>query len=304
MKLILPLLIVCFITATPVFGQQACVGNNCLPDKVKDDCTIMESNGCIDWDNGIIYATGMGVPNPKFETQAQKTYSAYQAAKTVAMRNLLQMVQGINITSTRTVKAGMLEDDTINTQISGKIRQVQEAGRPQTMNDGSVWVTMKMFMRDIISILVDNQKFAFKSGDMFKRPSPEPSQEEARKDTGPEYGGDANTVYTGVIIDARGTGVVPAMSPKIYGPDGKEVYGSIAVEREFALQHGVVGYVKELDEAKGNERVQGNPLLIKAKLSSDKTSDLVVSEQDAKLLNQLDATQSFLREARVVVIIG
>ncbi len=304
MKLILPLLIVCFITATPLFGQQTCVGNSCLPEKVKDDCTTMESNGCIDWDNGIIYATGMGVPNPKFETQAQKTYSAYQAAKTVAMRNLLQMVQGINITSTRTVKAGMLEDDTINTQINGKIRQVQEAGRPQTMNDGSVWVTMKMYMRDIISILVNNQRFAFKSGDMFKRPGPETSPGEETKDKGPEYGGDANTVYTGVIIDARGTGVVPAMSPKVYGPDGKEVYGSIAVEREFALQHGVVGYVKELDEAKSNERVKGNPLLIKAKLSSDKTSDLVVSEKDAELLNQLDATQSFLREARVIVIIG
>jgi hypothetical protein len=304
MKLILSFFIVCFISTASIYAQQSCVGNDCLPAKVKSDCTVMESNGCIDWDNGIIYATGMGVPNPKFETQAQKTYSAYQAAKTVAMRNLLQMVQGINITSTRTVKAGMLEDDTINTQISGKIRQVQEAGKPQTMNDGSVWVTMKMYMRDIISILVNNQQFTFKSGEMFQKPEKKAPIEEVEKEEGPKYGGDANTVYTGVIIDARGTGVVPAMSPKIYGPDGKEIYGSIAVERDFALQHGIVGYVKDLDGAKSNERVKGNPLLIKAGLSGDKTSDLVISEEDAELLTNLDATQSFLREARVIVIIG
>jgi len=264
----------------------------------------MESNGCIDWDNGIIYATGMGVPNPKFETQAQKSYSAYQAAKTVAMRNLLQMVQGINITSSRTVKAGMLEDDTINTQISGKIRHVQEAGKAQVMNDGSMWVTMKMFMRDIISILVNNQQFALKGGSLFQSPKEQKAKTETKEDSGPQYGGQEDTIYSGVIIDARGTGVTPAMSPKIFGPDGKEVYGSIAVKREFALQHGIVGYVKDLDKAQQNDRVKGNPLLIKASLSSDKASDLVISEKDAELLSKLDASQSFLREARVIVIIG
>lgn len=303
MKLILSLFMVSIFAISSAFAQQQCVGNDCLPPQAKNDCTVMESNGCIDWENGIIYATGMGVPNPKFETQAQKTYSAYQAAKTVAMRNLLQMVEGINITSTRTVKAGMLEDDTINTQISGKIRQVQEAGRPQTMNDGSVWVTMKMFMRDIISILVNNQKFAFKSGDMFQRPQQKPTVQDQPEAKSSEYGGDENTVYSGVIIDARGTGVTPAMSPKIYSPDGKEVYGSIAVERDFALKHGVVGYVKEVEKAKENDRVKGNPLMIKATLKGGSSSDLVLSQEDAELLNKLDATQSFLREARVIVII-
>jgi hypothetical protein len=173
------------------------------------------------------------------------------------------------------------------------------------MNDGSVWVTMKMYLRDIISVLVNNEQFQFKKGDGFQKPAQQAFiPEEEKEGEGPKYGGDENTVYTGVIIDARGTGVVPAMSPKIYGPDGKEVYGSIAVERDFALQHGVVGYVKDLDKAQINERVKGNPLLIKASLSSDNTSDLVISREDAELLGKLDISQSFLREARVVVIIG
>ena len=301
---------ICILSSGNTWAQD-CFGTSCLPQQVQDDCTTMESNGCIDWAKGIIYATGMGVPNPKFPTQAQKSYSAYQAARVVAMRNLLQVVEGINITSTRTVKSGMLEDDTIQTQISGKIRGVQEAGRPQTMNDGSVWVTMKMYMRDIVAILVNNQKFGSGSavsqmqqpGKSLQQPrvpaAPAPSAP-----SGPQYGGQASTIYSGLIIDARGSGVTPAMSPKIFDPTGKEVYGSAAVGRDFVLQHGIVGYVKDLQRAKSNERIQGNPLLIKGTTNSGQTSDLVISQEDADLLRKLDASQTFLREARVMVIIG
>lgn len=308
MKRIFLLLSIFILSASFAWAQQECFGNSCLPKEVKDDCTTMENNGCVDWTNGIIYATGMGVPNPNFPTQAQRTYSAYQAAKTVAMRNLLQMVENINITSTTTVKAGMLEDDTINTQISGKIRNVQEAGRPQTMNDGSVWVTMKMYMRDIVSILVNNEKFGFQqSARMLQQPKqmmqPQAQPQEPQS-SGPQYGGKEDVIYSGLIIDARGQGVAPVMSPKVYAPNGKEVYGSVAVERDFVLKYGIVGYVKDLDSAQSNERVKGNPLLIKANVQSDQNSDLVISEEDAELLYKLDATQTFMREARVLIIIG
>lgn len=261
----------------------------------------MQSNGCIDWSNGIVYATGMGVPNPNFKTQAQRTYSAYEAAKIVAMRNLLQIIEGINISSTRTVKAGMLENDVINTQISGRIRHVLEAGRPKTMSDGSIWVTMKMYLRDIMSILVNNEQFDIQ-GAVSKR-SEAVDREAAETKEGPNYGGDAGTVYTGLIIDARGTGISPAMSPKVYNADGKEIYGSAAVERDFVLQHGIAGYVKDMQKAEKHQRVKGNPLIIKAS-GSEKTTDLTITNEDAELLEKLDATQSFLREARVLIIIG
>jgi hypothetical protein len=59
-----------------------------------------------------------------------------------------------------------------------------------------------------------------------------------------------------------------------------------------------------MERAKSNERVKGNPLLIKAGGSDKNASDLVISREDAELLNKLDASQTFLREARVIVIIG
>ena len=298
------ILVFCFICSGYLWAQESCIGNSCMPKTVQNDCTTMQGNGCIDWTNGVVYATGMGVPNPKFKTQAQRTYSAYEAAKTVAMRNLLQMVEGINITSEKTVKAGMLENDVIQTQISGRLRHVQEIGKAKTMNDGSMWVTMRLFLRDIYSILVNNEQFDVQGADQ-KRPSTT-NQTTAETDTKPksEYGGSADDIYSGLIIDARGTGITPAMAPKVFGSRGEEIYGSAAIDRDFVLKHGIVGYVKDKNSAKQHERVKGNPLMIKGKLSGSGSSDIVVSDEDAELLKKLDASQTFLREARVMIIIG
>ncbi|MBU2512993.1 hypothetical protein KJ966_16765 [bacterium] len=318
MKQIILLFTIFFLLGGAAQAQNECPGDSCIPAVIQDDCTTMESNGCIDWTNGVIYATGMGVPNPAFASQAQKRYSAYQAAKTVAQRNLLQMVEGINITSTSTVKAGMLENDEINTQISGKIKHVLEVGKPREMNDGSVWVTLKMHLQDIMSVLVNNRQF--ESGEQVgssnqgfiqqsassTKAQPAPQNQpvpEADSQSDSLYGGDENTLYSGLIIDARGTGVVPAMSPKIYSPQGDEVYGSAAVDRDFVLKQGIVGYMKDLEKARENDRVKGNPLLIKASLKSGQSADLTISAEDSELLKKLDASQAFLREARVMIVL-
>ncbi|PCI27065.1 MAG: hypothetical protein COB67_09520 [SAR324 cluster bacterium] len=300
--------LVIFGTSSEVFAQS-CFGTSCLPKAVTNACTEMKGNGCIDWENGVVYAVGMGVPNPNFPSAAQRRYAAYEAAKIVAMRNLLQMVEEINITSSRTVKTGMLESDVIHTQITGRLRHVQEAGQPKNMNDGSIWVTMKMYLRDIMSVLINNGQFGTKGAPAAQVQAPATAPIPAAtiapvKKQGVEYGGSADVIYSGLIIDARDSSVSPAMSPKIYDETGLEVYGSAAVDRNFALRHGVVGYVKGLKKAMKNDRVQGKPLIIKAIRSGDKSSDLLISNQDAELLRKLEATQTFLREARVIIVIG
>ena len=112
------------------------------------------------------------------------------------------------------------------------------------------------------------------------------------------------SAYTGLIIDAKGTGVTPAMSPKIYDPDGKEVYGSAYVSRDFAISQGIVGYVKSVDQARDTDRVKGNPAVIKALQSKGPNkSDLVISKEDAATLRDLSQTQTFMREARVMIVL-
>lgn len=300
MKRLLAILTALFLLSGTASASE-CMGTDCFPKEVKQACTVKTSEGCIDWTNGIIYATGMGVPNPKFPTKAQQRYSAMQAAKTVAMRNLLQMVENVYIDSTTTVKAGMLESDEIKTQVSGTVRQVEQFGKARTMSDGSVWVTMRMHLRDLYGIMVQNENMPTASGHTDAKEKNEAVKAPAKAKTGIQYGGMTSKVYTGVIINASGRGIVPAMSPKVYGKNGKEVYGSANVEREFVLEHGIVGYTKNVKKAQTNDRIGSNPLFIKG--TKKGSSDVVISNKDAKLLDELFKTQSFLREARVMIVL-
>ena len=291
-----------FLFTSPLYAGE-CAGVDCLPKKVKKSCTEQQANGCIDWEKGVIYATGMGVPNPKFKSAPQRKYSSLQAALVVAKRNLLEMVQDVQISSSQTVKEGMLESDVIKTEVHGTLRHVAQVGKARSSSDGSTWVTVKMYMRDILGVLSKNEGFAPMGGEVtnstVSQAKTKPMSKQAKS-----YGGDTKTIYTGLIIDASGSGVKPAMSPKILSASGEEIYGSFVISRKYALEYGVAAYVKDIKKAKKNERVKGNPLLLKAKLhSSSKKSDLKLSDADADLLKELNKTQTFLKEARVIILL-
>ena len=271
-----------------------------LPKEIKSSCIQDLSNGCIDWEKGVIYATGMGVPNESMKSVAQKRYSAMAAAKVIAMRNLLQMIEETQLSSSQTVKMGMLESDVIKTEIHGSLKQVTTIGKPRELGDGAVLVTVAMYMKDIRRSLMNNDYFQTSAQPVAKSTTEDVKPQKASSG----YGGDTSTIYSGLILDARGTGVKPAMSPKVLDADGKEVYGSFVISRKFALQFGVAGYLKDMEKAKTNKRVVGNPLLLKASLhSSKKASDLVISAKDAKLLREATKKQTFLREARVIILL-
>ena len=294
-----------------------CFEATCIPREIKETCTVDKSKGCIDWTNGIIYAVGLGIPNKKFEDPAQRLAMTLRAAKVEGMRNLLEMLEGVNITSSTTVKEGMLENDAIDSHMKGKLKNVVQAGQ-KTMSDGSVWMTVKMFMKDIRPILLyggqtEESVDTWHANSKQSHDTKQPQQKEATVAAGEaisadpdeiHYGGSTDVIYTGLVIDARGTGLMPALAPKIYNEAGREVYGSAAVDRDFALKFGIVGYTNDIEKAKSNDRVKGNVLFLKAKgFFGGQSSDLKITNDDANLITQLDKNQSFLREARVMVLI-
>ena len=84
------------------------------------------------------------------------------------------------------------------------------------------------------------------------------SDQESSAEAGPTSGG-----VTGIIIDGKGLGLRPAMSPRVMNQSGSVVYGPGQYSRDYAASNGVVGYAKSLEQAKADPRVQGNPLLIR-----------------------------------------
>lgn len=241
--------------------------------------------GELDWTTGIIQSTGIGVVNPKAVNVGQARAGCIMAATRYAQRNLLEMTQGVNIDSETTVEDFMLTSDVIKTHVAGTLRGAYPVGQPVYKADGSCEVTYAMKITGALANAILPPANTF-GGSMDDVP------------TGPKK------VYTGLIIDASGLGAVPAMSPKIIDENGDEVYGAGFVNRDFAVEQGVVGYSRNVDQARENDRIGDNPLVLRGiKVSGSKKADVIVSNEDAAKLHDPSSDASFLKECRVVIVL-
>jgi hypothetical protein len=110
---------------------------------------------------------------------------------------------------------------------------------------------------------------------------------------------------SGVVVDATGLDATPAMAPKILDEDGEEVYGTTKVMRQYAMQQGVVGYHNNVARASEDERVAGNPLVVRAlRTTGPNGCDLIISNQDARQIRQAASNLPFLDECRVMIVLG
>ena len=257
-------------------------------------CTQMGESACVDWDRGVVMAEGLGAPASSAKNIAQKNATALRAAKLDAARNMLEMIKGINLSSSTTMRDAMVQNDTVRTQVQGRLFGLRPSGKPRYFSDGSVSILMEASLKQTIP----DEALTSSTGEV------------PREISGPSSGSsgsarlDPGRVYTGLIIDARGSGAQPAMSPKIYDEEGNELYGSAYVDQEFLQKFGMAGYVRDLDQALANDRVQGTPAVLKALSSSGANqTDLILSKSDADQLRILADHLNFLREARVVIIL-
>ena len=109
---------------------------------------------------------------------------------------------------------------------------------------------------------------------------------------------------TGLIIDARGLGIRPAMSPRILDQNGGVVYGPGNYTREYSIQNGVAGYAKGLDKAQADDRVKGNPLVIKGVATSGANkADVVVGNSEVMKIRTANSTGNVLRDCRVLFVL-
>jgi hypothetical protein len=257
---------------------------------------IMQSVGTagnINWQEQMIRATGIGAPNPNVPLAAQRA-GALEAAKRVALRNILEVVKGMAINSETTVENAMMTSDVITTKVTGIVRDFKVVDQ-RYMSDGSVEVDVEIPLSGILSDVLL------------------PSQQGSPLAPGQAYPLGVTTqsgVFTGLIIDTRmiidlnDRGLRPAMAPKILDEQGNEVYGTGYVSRDYAVQIGVVGYEKDIDRARKDERVTDNPLIINAiKTSGTNNCDVVVSNADAQKILAAAKNMNFMEQCKVMFIL-
>jgi hypothetical protein len=256
-----------------------------LVGTIKDVIESAGSSGKVDWTTGVITSVGIGAPPAQPANAAQARAMAERAAQVVAYRNLLEAVKGVRVDSTTTVENFMVTSDVIKTEVNGIIQGAMVMDK-KYMSDGSVEVTVGMKLSGALADAL------LPKGAANPQSMPAP------------LAGTPGQLYTGLIVDARGLGVRPAMAPKILNEDGKEIYGSAWISRDYAVREGMVGYLKDPAAAQANPRVTDKPLLVKAvKVSGDARVDTVISNADAAAIQSASQNLSMLEKCRVIILV-
>ena len=253
---------------------------------------MVTPNGRADWTTGIVTAKGIGIPpkNPASALQAKEM--AKSAAWAVALRNLLEVLKGVRVDSTTTVNNFVMTNDEVRTRVEGMVKGAKLVNQ-QEMPDGSFETTVEMKLTGDFS------------GVVLPKPSP-------RADPLPQYKKpvvDGHTTlksytYTGLVVDARGTGAQTALAPRILNEQGDEAYSVAYVEQRGVAEQGIAVYVPDLPSAQANPRVTSSPLLVKAlRASGNNHTDLVVSDADVQTIHGVPEHFKFLKQAKVLVIL-
>ena len=258
--------------------------------------------GSINYGDRTIQAIGIGFIPENVINAGQARRAAMRIAKQDALRQLIEIVNGVNVTSETTVSGAMF-DDVIKTQVQGAIRGARQIGQPKYLSDTSVEVVYEVKMADISRVLLPMAEkaptLAYDDVNVNVSGSAAATPEQAGTDTGVKSGG-----VTGIIIDGTGLGLRPAMSPRILNQGGSVVYGPGQYSRDYAAANGVAGYAKSLDQAKSDTRVQGNPLVIRAASASGSSSaDVIISNADAGKLSVADGAAGLLKNCRVMFVL-
>lgn len=298
--------VVACLLASVVFGAVGATAQKSTPaNQMVGLVEKIGDKGKIDWKYGVIYGKGIGAIPTNEPNKAKAYLKARRYAVMTALENLMMVTDKVRVDATAFAEDFEAKSERIRTEVRGFIKGAEVIDERRTSIDGSpaVEVTMavRMYGEEGLSRILMPEVV----GSSSEPSAPAPVVTRATPHAAPVVAPVASNTYTGVIVDTRGLGVRPAMSPKIRRQDGSEVWGTVNVSADFAIEQGVVSYAKSIEEAKANRRAGTNPLILRA-IGYAKTPgrcDPVLSDSDARLLLTANENSGFLSECRVIFIV-
>jgi hypothetical protein len=263
--------LVVLVLAGAVFAQEA-------GEVTEGDLKV--EHGQVNWTDKTIIATGSGAPDLKAPNVAVARLGAERVAKMDALRNILETLKGVRINAEITVENEMVTNSKMRTKVQGVARRFKVL-KTKYYSDGGVDLIVQMSLDgQLASTLVES---GGKAADLPQK-------------------GDAK--HSGLIINAKGLKMMPALAPKILDESGKVIYSADFLAKQNLEERGVAAYFKAMDAAKKSKRVGANPLVLKAlKLSKGAKTDVVLSNADAEKLKDPDTNLKYLAEGRVILVV-
>ena len=265
-------------------------------NEINNDVVEYMEHSSINWSKHYIQGEGVGYPSQK-HPEAQNIISpdTITTAAHHAMGVLLDTAQYIKIDALTRVKDLATENKDI---LAGITRMIEGAKitEKKYMSDGAVEVVMRLYLHGGFAQLV--------LPDDIQQVETIKQAVSVKKYPYQTYDIKTKKKYTGLIVDAKGITVKPAMVVKIMDEQGNEVYGSAFVSREYVVQDGMCQYVTSYDKALNNPKVADHPLTVKGLRTSGKAqTDISISNADAAKVRSAPEHIMFLKKCRVIIVV-
>lgn len=250
-------------------------------------------NGYINWDEGFVEAIGTGAPSSMAKSPAQARLMARRAAIADAQRNLLESVEGVQVTAETTV-GNFLTNDIAKTKLSGMIEEAKIV-KEQQLADGTCQVTLRvsLYGANGLSKIIND---AITPATTAPVPLPTPS---------PAYKPTAMPEYTGLVVDVTGLPLSRAMSPVIFDDTGRPIYGHENLIPDYVVSQGMIDYLCTPEDIRklvnGQSRAGAAPITVKAIGLRNHNVNIIISQTDADRILAANAQSSFLPKAMVCV---
>jgi hypothetical protein len=226
----------------------------------------------------VVKCTGTGAPNLQAAggNVAVARIGAERAAKLDALRSCMEALKGVTVKSGETVGGALSGTPGLQASVEGVVKGFRVVGSPRYFSDGGVEMDVEVPIEGKLSDLV------MPRGGAEEKAPPAP----------------AEAPGTGLILDARGRKITPALAPRILDESGKELYGPGLLTADARKWNGAA-YARDVETARKelSGRVGEKPVVVKVLRAEG--ADAVIQNSDAEVLRR---GQRFLAEGRVVIV--
>lgn len=243
-----------------------------------------------------ILVMGEGVPK-KGTIGGQKRLTAITAAKVVAQRRLVEMLEGVAVVSETTVKDSELASDIIKTAVTGFVKGAQVVMQDWNAQEETALVIIKVGMsgpKGFAAVMYEKILTEPKIKQELDKPAYVPPADVPA----------APAVYDGLIIDATDYSFRPALINRIFNPKGEVLYDPAKISQKVLVEQGCGEYTNSVDKARAalGKRGVKNPLVVKA-VGTVSPSDLQVADTTASEIFTANQTSGFMADARVAFVL-
>ena len=105
--------------------------------------------------------------------------------------------------------------------------------------------------------------------------------------------------FTGLVVDCRGLGLKPVMSPVIKNAEGTPIYGYKNLDYDRVVSEGMAAYTSNPEKL---TRAGSNPLVVKAVSLDNHNGNPVISVADANRVLMENGKSGFLENLKVVFL--